>query len=84
MQASLAEIPDPFAPERVSFGRQERPLELRGPAKSPDRTARADHAMVGETGIRRLSQDVADRSRRTRPARPARDVAVGRHPPCRD
>lgn len=84
MQAPLAEISDPFAAKRVSFGREERSLELRRPAKTPDRAGSADHPVIRQPRIRRLSQNVADRPRRTWPSGASRDIAVGRYTSCRN
>ncbi len=84
MQASLAESADPLPPERVALGRKQRPFELRGSAESTDGAGGADHPVVRQPRIGRFAKDVAYRPRSARPARPACDIAIGRHPPDRN
>ena len=76
MQAPPGEILKTFAAEGVSFGRQQRSLEVRRVAKSAQRAGRADHAVIRQAGLRRVPQNIADRAGSTGAPRQSSHIAV--------
>src|SRR5688572_252426 len=82
--AAVLEITDSFAADHDPFGLQQPALQRRRASIPPEPAGRRDDAVAGYILGPAVPHDVADRSRRTWPARELRYVTVGRHVADRD
>lgn len=72
----------------MSFGGEERALDVRGAAKATDHTAGADHPVIGQARVDRVAKNAADGSRGAGVPGQPRDVAIrgdlAHRNPCHD
>jgi hypothetical protein len=75
----LFKAANPSHPDLNPFGTQQLAFHLQIAAVSAERPTRGDHAVTRDTAFGAPAHDVANRTRRARPARQRGDIAIGRH-----